>query len=328
MAQWYVSALASGGGDGSSGDPFTPAEANANVSTGDKVWVKADGTYSTADGTSVFLNVLNGTSTLIITWEGYTTTPGDGGQVLVDGGGTITYGINSANYNNWKNFKVTDCTYGFYSNDTGPKFENCHAYDCATNGFNTQAATRCHFHECTADNCGTHGFNVDATDACTYCISANNSQVGFDFNGVDNSVAFNCIAYGNGDRQFQGQIGYFINCVADGDGVADGYQITSLTNNRIIINCIAYDCVNGIDYSNASGVGIDAEGLGFIRGVVFYNCTNNYETASVDDDLIVDCTTASADPFTDAANRDYTLTSSSEAINAGIDITSVLALKP
>jgi hypothetical protein len=46
MATYYVSSLAAGGGSGTSGSPYTLAEAVSNAAAGDTVRIKNDGTYS------------------------------------------------------------------------------------------------------------------------------------------------------------------------------------------------------------------------------------------------------------------------------------------
>lgn len=92
MATYFVSTSATGGGIGTSGDPFTLHEcdsASGNVSAGDEVWVKGDGTYTlTGD-----LTTANGTSTGPIVFETYLTTTGDGGHASIDiGDYKLTFG--------------------------------------------------------------------------------------------------------------------------------------------------------------------------------------------------------------------------------------------
>lgn len=92
MATYYTSSAASGGGDGSSGDPFTLAECDTsagNVSAGDLVWVKGDGAYTLAADLTLADGAV-GTPTRFAT---YTTTPGDGGSASVGlGDYTLTLG--------------------------------------------------------------------------------------------------------------------------------------------------------------------------------------------------------------------------------------------
>ncbi len=70
----YVSALASGGGDGSSGNPWTLAEGITNEAAGMRLNVLA-GTYANTSTTRTFAGA--GITTAPIWWRGYKTTIGD-----------------------------------------------------------------------------------------------------------------------------------------------------------------------------------------------------------------------------------------------------------
>lgn len=76
LAERYVSALATGGGDGSIGNPWTLTEAFANVAVNTRVWVKRDGTYLLPPGGTT-LNVTPTFSAPVV-FTGYRNTPGDG----------------------------------------------------------------------------------------------------------------------------------------------------------------------------------------------------------------------------------------------------------
>lgn len=82
ITERYVSSLAGGGGDGSSGSPWTLAEALANAVAGDRVNIKADGTYALAAN---FTPTNAGSVTQPIYWRAYTTTIGDGGIATFTG---------------------------------------------------------------------------------------------------------------------------------------------------------------------------------------------------------------------------------------------------
>jgi hypothetical protein len=85
MATYYVSAAT--GSDADSGLTealawLTVDKAMNTVTAGDKVWVKADGNYAEL----VTIDTA-GTATTPIVFEGYTTTPGDGGRATITGSG-------------------------------------------------------------------------------------------------------------------------------------------------------------------------------------------------------------------------------------------------
>lgn len=74
----YVSSLAGGGGDGSSGSPWTLGECVANLAAGERGNIKADGSYSEP---AAFTN--SGTRTSPMALRGYTSTIGDGGRATI-----------------------------------------------------------------------------------------------------------------------------------------------------------------------------------------------------------------------------------------------------
>ena len=107
-AEWYVSSLAGGGGDGTSGDPWTLAELltkinDSTVANGDRCNVKADGTY--AFGASSFLVTRDATALLPITIEGYTSSIGDGGVVDINAGAK-QLGLDLGSYYIVKNINI------------------------------------------------------------------------------------------------------------------------------------------------------------------------------------------------------------------------------
>lgn len=73
----YVTVGAAGGGDGSSGSPWTWAEMLTNAAAGDRVNIQA-GSYSRSTNADALTN--SGTSTQPIILRGYLTAPGDGYQ--------------------------------------------------------------------------------------------------------------------------------------------------------------------------------------------------------------------------------------------------------
>lgn len=95
LTERYVSALASGGGDGSSGNPWTWAEMLTTAAAGDRVNVKADGTYSRSS-TDAMSN--SGTVDAPIIIRGYKDTIGDGYLGRDSGGELVTTNMPLVSY--------------------------------------------------------------------------------------------------------------------------------------------------------------------------------------------------------------------------------------
>lgn len=85
LIERFVSSLATGAGDGSSGSPWTLAQAVASAIAGDRVNVKADGTYALINS-AVAANA-GGASPVI--FRGYKTTIGDGLQGRTNDNGPL-----------------------------------------------------------------------------------------------------------------------------------------------------------------------------------------------------------------------------------------------
>ena len=109
LIERYVSALAGGGGDGTVGSPWTLVEAAAAAVAGDRVNIKADGTYTlSAD----FIPTNSGSTAACIFWRGYKTIITDGYQGYNTDGTLIT-----------TNFPTIACGSSYQIN-TGGKYGN------------------------------------------------------------------------------------------------------------------------------------------------------------------------------------------------------------
>jgi hypothetical protein len=108
LTERYVTAGASGGGDGSSGSPWTIVEAAAACAAGDRINVQSDATYTLG---AQLLAGSNGSQTDPIIWRGYNSSIGDLNSFARDSTGYLTTtnmpAINTAAYNiKLKNFHI------------------------------------------------------------------------------------------------------------------------------------------------------------------------------------------------------------------------------
>lgn len=325
MTVYYVSQGAAGGGGGlSEGDPFTLAEATNAVVAGDKVWVKADADYTTVDpdfaGVVMDISVA-GTATSTIEWEGYTTTPGDGGRVTIDAGpSALTYALNFQFlvnvYNTFKNFRFTGASSHGASVGTANnrvRFDRCRFDNNGNQGIN--ANDYIWLYKCEIDNNSNGGANGDVSMALVGCQVHDNAG-GASKVAIDTGVIFACVFFGNtGVNVYTQQPeSCVISCTIDGEEVIGTTGISHNSTQPLL--CILNNAIdgtdNGITFNNVTNM-IQP----IIGSNLFYSVSQHY-TAGLPVEVIDDVT-ATSDPFTDSTAHDYTIPSGSDAQDAGFD---------
>lgn len=95
VTQRYVTAAATGGGDGSSGSPWTIYEAFSTATSGDIVNVQDDSTYTL---TASLSPTNSGSFDSPIRYRGYSSVIGDGGVPTINGGGSYNFQIGQGNH--------------------------------------------------------------------------------------------------------------------------------------------------------------------------------------------------------------------------------------
>ena len=266
-----------------------------------------------------------------ITWQGYTTTAGDGGLALIDGGAN--------------NVSL------FYVSGAGNTFKDISVGNMGTTGGFAWAidGARTQLHHCVAHNCRSYGFHFNAADitaveceAYNCNISNNAGRGGF---VLTNSGTFiRCISHdhtvanGNGFVVSAGVVS-FRECIAD-TCVGIGYSISS-TNAVSMTGCDAYNNTSdGIRLANATdgifyiencnlidngGYGINGSSATTRHGAI-RNCGFGAGTAANTSgdstglsNLVVSGSVtyaSNATPWTDPANGDFRI-SLATAKNAG-----------
>jgi len=298
----------------------TLGHAADTVVAGDTVYVKGGTPYTDLHGDygGVMAILTTGDHDAVITFEGYTDTPGDGGQAVLDGQDyayyTIISMLSGSTYHNYV-FRNITCTksysHGFDLSNYAIQYENCIAYDNQYSGFDVGAYSN--LYDCISyNNLIASGFVIKAYTHVVNCKAYNNSSYGFT---CQNAHMLGCLAYGNAYQICMSMIalagGSIINCTVDGvnqmlegiwlDDFSTGVHRVMLANN-IIVNCS-----KGI-----KAVGID-DALVYSRNNLLFNNTTNYDgwTHTTGD-------ITGQDPlFVDAASGDYALQSNSPARNAG-----------
>jgi hypothetical protein len=288
------------------------------VASGDKVWVKATGTYSE----DPVIDTAAATAATIV-FEGYSSTTGDNGKVTISGTtnslGT-TLGPGESRYV-IKNF--------IFNGGSGA-------------AVSLGAARANTFINCEFTGASTDGFEgTGANNTFINCEFTSNTQHGIDATSISGGYIVGCIFHSNGRTGLQiGSTGAFYrNLVYNNDTAAAGWNHGDLGTTAVVIG-------NTFDGENRSGQLCDINGQSIFIAVdnVFYdsgtygltnpattshyrafagynllndNASGTYADAG-DPELIgyQDVTTAPA--FTSESTDDYTLGASSPAIDAGM----------
>jgi hypothetical protein len=318
MATYYVEAGHGGTDSGTEANPWlTIDQAMAGLGDGDKVWVKATASYTE----TVDIDGHQATWNTPIVIEGYTSSTGDGGKVTIDGGAARASGIvesgfaGNTNYV-FKNFIIQNHTsHGIDLNDVDRfTWKNCEFIGNGTVSGHGALVGLLHAFE----NCK---FNSNSADGCA--CQSNGIFIGCEFmsnggSGLDGSgttLAVFCTFFSNGTTAMDSGASHdvvtlMVNCTVDGDGkdTVNGLnQSVAFRHFGAIVNCILYDCTNGIDFSN---------GEAFIsRNNLVNSNTNNYINGAGTYSGEV----TSAPAFVDEGSQDYALTVASPARDAGYD---------
>lgn len=290
----------------------------ANVtSAGDKVWVK-DATYAE----TVTLDNA-GTSESPIVWEGYTTTPGDGGKVTIDGDSTRStclsdsLGANLRVHTVFKNFIFTGATaYGVQSDQV-----HLHFYDCefSNNGGSGANVRGCNFLRCAFSSNGDQGaFVSGANTAWAFfhgCTFYGNATRGLQADEC--VILFCCRFFSNGSAAIDGAgnsdvngLLCVLNCTIDGDNEdsTEGIKTDPLFDPvTVVMNTIIYDCGVGVS-SN-----FDGENKLSLHNLLNSNTTDYSGYGTLEGEV------TDAPDFQDEASQNYQLNTTSPAIDTGID---------
>jgi hypothetical protein len=347
LTEKYVSALAAGGGDGSSGNPWTWAEMVTDFGTsaaGTRYNIKADGTYSrtttadalaTASGSATSPKILRGYSSVI--GDGYQGRTNSNGPLVTTNMPVITYTTGSltasANFVIIEALNISGARNGATLILSGT---DCFAHWCkmsnaaaGSSGITcTTSGSRCGIIDCdlalsNGGNAGSTAINVSAGAGPRYIANRiTSTAAGILLSGIVSSLVANNTIYGCAGIGISatgtGGSGVILGNTVVG-GTTDGIDIVAGQTGTWVIgnNCITDNGGYGIDLNNAN-VGV-------------YEFNNRYrDNTSGTVNLGTDWTTATnfgvvtsgsgTSDYVNSGSNDYRLIPTSPATSAALPL--------
>lgn len=306
------------GPTGASGFPFGFVQSTMTNAAGDSPRVNGKGTNNI---TAAITHSPAGP----VRFQGYTTTFGDGGKWVIDGG------TSGANYNllnlSGANVNLVDLT-----------FQNNGASGGAAIGLSVSGA-ECIVRRCIFNNL--RGLGADlavfghVVECEAYLCNQSNTatQGGFSVAGGSGTMLVRCVSHDNAGSNSSGFVGggTYLNCIADSNG-SHGFHLNSSIG-AVALGCDAYNNAgDGVRLANSStsmfyvencnlvkngGYGINGSGAGTRNGAVF-SCgfgsgsqantsgTTTGLSAMVESGSVT--YTANITPWADPANGDFRIT--------------------
>lgn len=314
----YISSLAGGSGDGSttassgSTGAWTLAQMlAATPAAGDELRILADGTYSrSATGTLAYANGTAAANVAVTGANASGTVDGTRPTIQASAGSITLLNVTGSHVrldllilDGNSQTSVTGLTLGA----SYTRARRCKAMNCTSKGINVADSNNSTFlSRCEATGCsGTCGISVGSSSNVRYCDSHGNSCHGFQ--ASLNAFLLGCISSGNTGSSADGfngsSVGYHAaECTAHGNG-RYGFDLTGNAGyGTLLSNCLS----SGHTAGSGAGYGTD----GVKAGAILLNCggynnTSHYNSTNLP--VVEGFVTCSADPYTDAATRDFSL---------------------
>lgn len=300
-----------------------------NTTDGNKVNLKAGTAQVNAAAldlaTLIAGGALSDSAPLII--RGYTSSANDGGMAEIDCGGATMFAATTYDYvmladldihNGGNNNLVRLDTYAclfrcklhkgasspadkslFYANASS-KVIGCNCYDPGTGGAYGINLAQAGFAIGNYVNMGTAATGTGITGGTgTFIVAFNLIELGATGQAGISGGSFTSVLLLNAIHN---------STAGTGIGITTGSGMSSVILDNILVG-----------FSGAGGDGISGTNLGLVGYNAFYNCTNNN---TITDQLFFDLTAGdvalAADPFTDAANGDFSLTAAGKTALRGL----------
>lgn len=310
-------------GNGTSGTPWKSVQKalntiTRNASNGDQINVKAGAADVLAAALS-FTSYGTPSQSAPLVVRGYTTTAGDGGIGEIDANNGIIVNGSNISYTLWADLKLHNASgylFDTYSGAyvVGAVFFNCEFYDAtyawigrSSNGDLVGAFIGCYFHDMTSAN------NMQNSpvvyDSCfikgmsgSYCLDDYNCRM-----FVKNCIIVAGASQGGIYLDLNGQHVLVNNTIYSAGSTGSGIEFRYVAMNAsAIMNNVIVGFAKGVYLSHT-----DHQLLVYAKNR-FYNCTTNLSNAGTIA-LDYDNSTLAANPFTDAANGDFSVSTALKA---------------
>lgn len=301
-------------GDGTIGTPWATVQhaldtITRNATDGDRVNIKA-GTADVLGATLSLATYGTPTAAAPLIFQGYTATADDGGQGELDGGGAVGIWATASTGVSFVDLKLGNCgaadiidtkDYGVCAN-----CELHHSSGFAVDAVGPFEVVGCYIHDMTGATVIDHGPNVYgcyinvAVTTSVIMVTGNKRASGniIYVAGADTSVnGIHLVGHG---ASADGNIVYSSNANTS-SGIWGQYGYAVIVNNIVV------------GWSGAGGEGLNCDTLSYRGANAFYNNTTAQSApAGKWDYRFADDVTLAADPFTDAANGDFSLTAAAK----------------
>lgn len=286
-----------------------PEQVTSGVVAGNTVWIKA-GTYSVTVNTDTA-----GSGGSAIQWIGYNASRGDWprgtDRPLIDCADTRGNGVVSdVDFQQWYNLRVQDCTgTGFALSNDNAFVWNVKSSSNTGAGFSqVDGSTAYAFFEIESASNGVEGVdgNIASTVGGSYYSSYIHDNSGEGISAGAGSIFFNTIIAQNG-----------------GDGVSDvSRALNSVSWGNTGVNSDGWDEIDSQLETLINTVGSENGRMGFVgtanvENIFDYNQYEGNSSAGLSNQTAGDNDVTADAAFTDGANDDFTVGSTSSLINAG-----------
>jgi hypothetical protein len=288
----------------------SPGKAGSVKVAGNHVWIKS-GTYTLSNSSNVaagrVTDATGGGAAAYSRWVGYGSARGDSGtRPLLQAGAALVnlitasgarVRIENLEFAPNANANVT----GVMDDGTHTHVLNCKFTGTLIYGYRGNTASGARVRSCEASGCTTAAYSLTATSQALGCVALSPTGTSaFSLNGAG-SIAWRCVARGGTALRhfvYTQSGGLMVGCASHG-GAGDGFDFGSTVGNQAV-NCVAYGAADR-GFEAAAG-----------SANLLINCAGggnaaDYDAADFPADSVEGFVTLTADPFTDAANGDFTL---------------------